>query len=208
MPSVPLSTLAPYAIAALLVLVLGGRWLAGRQDATPAATAPAAHRSASSSAAAAVPRVSLGAAAVSSVVDVAGAVRRPGVYRLRAGARVRDALQRAGGATARANTAAVNLAAKVTDGQQIVVPEHVAAESTATAPASPVGSAAAPTAPVSLNSATLEQLDTLQGVGPSTAQKILEWRTQNGGFASVDDLAQIPGIGPKKLEALRPQVTP
>ena len=63
-------------------------------------------------------------------------------------------------------------------------------------------------APISLNSATLEQLDTLQGVGPSTAQKILDWRTQNGGFASVDDLAQIPGIGPKKLEALRPQVTP
>ena len=208
MPSVPLSTLAPYAIAALLVLVLGGRWLAGRQDATPAATAPAAHRSASSSATAAVPRVSLGAAAVSSVVDVAGAVRRPGVYRLRAGARVRDALQRAGGATARANTAAVNLAAKVTDGQQIVVPERVAAVPSAAAPASSGGSAAAPAAPVSLNSATLEQLDTLPGVGPSTAQKILDWRTQNGGFASVDDLAQIPGIGPKKLEALRPQVTP
>ncbi len=204
MPSVPLSTLAPYAIAAVLVIVLGGRWLAGRQDAAPVAATPASsHRSATPAAAA----VRLSTGAVSSVVDVAGAVRRPGVYRLRPGARVRDALQRAGGATGRANTAAVNLAAKVTDGQQIVVPERVAAVGPAAAGSS-AATATVPAVPISLNSATLEQLDTLQGVGPSTAQKIIDWRAQNGGFASVDDLAQIPGIGPKKLEALRPQVTP
>ncbi len=210
MPSVPLRTLAPYAIAAVLVLVLGGRWLAGGQDGAPAAaTAAAVHRgTASVGATEAPPAVSVSTGAVSSVVDVAGAVRHPGVYRLRAGARVRDALHRAGGATGRANTAAVNLAAKVTDGQQIVVPERAAADRAGVAPTSAGGAAAAPATPISLNGATLEQLDTLQGVGPSTAQKIVDWRTQNGGFASVDDLAQIPGIGPKKLEALRPQVTP
>ncbi len=208
MPSVPLSTIAPYAIAAVLILVLGGRRLAGRQDAAPAAATPAvAHHVAASADPAGASAVSLSTSAGSAVVDVAGAVRRPGVYRLRAGARVRDALQHAGGATRRANTAAVNLAAKVTDGQQIVVPERAVGIAAAPAPSAGASGAMA-VAPISLNSATLEQLDTLQGVGPSTAQKILDWRTQNGGFASVDDLAQIPGIGPKKLEALRPQVTP
>ncbi|HEY5144437.1 MAG TPA: helix-hairpin-helix domain-containing protein [Solirubrobacteraceae bacterium] len=208
MPSLPLSTLAPYAIAAVLVLVLGGRWLAGRQDAAPASPAGAVHRTTAAATTAAEPQVSIPTGAVSSVVDVAGAVRRPGVYRLRAGARVRDALLRAGGATHRANTAAVNLAAKITDGQQILVPERAPGIAGASGPAAAGGAGAGPPVPVSLNGATLEQLDALQGVGPSTAQKILEWRAQSGGFASVDDLAQIPGIGPKKLEALRPQVTP
>lgn len=135
------------------------------------------------------------------VVDVTGEVRRPGVYRLRAGARVQEALRRAGGLTADAEAAGVNRAAKVADGQQIRVPSRVEAHSATTDPGAAPG-------PVSLNAATAEQLDELDGVGPATAQKIIRWRMANGGFASIDDLAQVPGIGPKRLEALRPQVGP
>jgi competence protein ComEA len=146
----------------------------------------------------------------SSTVHVVGAVRRAGVYRLRAGQRVQDAIARAGGATAHADLQAINLAAKVADGQQIVVPRKgsgggAAAGSVA---AEPGGGAAGPASgPVNLNSATAEQLDTLDGVGPATAQKILQFRQQHGGFSSIDDLSQIAGIGPKKLESLRTQVT-
>lgn len=135
------------------------------------------------------------------VVDVTGEVRRPGVYRLRTGARVHEALRRAGGLTAEGDASGVNRAAKIADGQQIRVPERV------DVPPSGAGARAA-AGPVSLNAATAEQLDRLDGVGPATAQKIIDWRTANGGFASVDDLAQVPGIGPKRLEALRPQVGP
>ena len=141
------------------------------------------------------------------LVHVAGAVRRPGVYRLRAGARVEDAVQRAGGARASADVNAINLAAKVADGQQVVVPRRAAPRG-AVAVAGSRGRAVGGAAPVSLNTATLEQLDTLDGVGPATAQKILDWRTQNGGFRSVDDLSQVPGIGPKRMAALRDKVQP
>jgi competence protein ComEA len=145
----------------------------------------------------------------SALVHVAGAVHEPGVYRLRAGERVKDALERAGGPRNGADLNAVNLAAKVADGQQVVVPRRgaggaVAATGTGS-PAGTDGGGAAPP-PVSLNSATAEQLDTLDGVGPATAQKILQWRQQNGGFRSIDDLAEVPGIGPKRLAALRPRV--
>ena len=149
------------------------------------------------------------------VVHVAGAVRRPGVYRLRDGSRVGDALARAGGAARGADSAAVNLAAKLVDGQQVLLPRRTggghATGGAGTAPASPApagGAAPATPGPISLASATLEQLDTLDGVGLITAQKILDWRQKTGGFASVDDLAQIPGIGPKRLESLRSQVVP
>ena len=114
-------------------------------------------------------------------------------------------MRRAGGATRRADAAAVNLAAKVADGQQIRVPERAPAGGAV--PAVP-GTGTVPAGPVSLNGATAEQLDQLDGVGPATAAKIIAWRTANGGFSSVDDLAQVAGIGPKKLEALRPQVAP
>uniref|UniRef100_A0A6J5Z330 Unannotated protein n=1 Tax=freshwater metagenome TaxID=449393 RepID=A0A6J5Z330_9ZZZZ len=139
-------------------------------------------------------------------VHVAGAVRRPGVYRLAAGSRVRDAVRRAGGASRRGDSNAINLAAKVADGQQILVPLR-ASDGSPGVGASGSGGAVAG-GPVSLGSATAEQLDTLDGVGPATAAKIIQWRTDHGGFSSVDDLGEIPGIGPKKLEALRPQVTP
>ena len=133
------------------------------------------------------------------------------MYRLPAGARVRDAVERAGGARASGDVNAINLAAKVADGQQIVVPSRArgGAPAAASAPAGGAAAAgAAPGPPISLNSATAEQLDTLDGVGPATAQKIIAWRTQHGGFRSVADLGQVPGIGPKKLAALKDRVQP
>jgi competence protein ComEA len=132
---------------------------------------------------------------------------------------VQEAVRRAGGARRGANVNGINLAAKVVDGQQVVVPSRTPSGSdgpaaAAGAPAEgsgPAGAAAAgvaPGPPISLNNATAEQLDTLDGVGPATAQKIIAWRTQHGGFRSVADLGQVPGIGPKKLAALRDRVQP
>ena len=127
------------------------------------------------------------------VIHVAGAVRQPGVYRLRSGARVDDAVQRAGGATRRAELGGLNLAAKLEDGRQVLVPERVRAGG---APPSAGATAAAPAQgqPLNLNTATLEQLDTLSGIGPLTAQKILDFREERGGFGSVEELGEIPGI--------------
>jgi len=138
------------------------------------------------------------------VVDVAGAVRRPGLYRLRAGARIADALARAGGATARADTALVNLAAPLADGEQVLVPARVPGAGGATAGGGP----AAPGGPLDLNAATAAQLDALPGIGPVTAQKIVDYRQAHGPFRSVDDLAAIPGIGPAKIDDLRGLVIP
>lgn len=139
------------------------------------------------------------------VVHVVGAVRRPGLYRLKGGARIADAVRRAGGTTRKANLEAINLAAPVEDGLQVVVPRRLPP-----APAGAPGDAAAPAAggPVHLNTASLEQLDTLPGVGPVTAQKIVDWRQTHGAFTSVDDLDAIPGIGPARLEQLRDLVAP
>lgn len=145
------------------------------------------------------------ASAGGSLVHVAGAVRHPGVYRVGADARVRDAVRRAGGASRSADLNLVNLAARVTDGQQVVVPRRPPA---VTAGSSIPGEGDAQRGPVSLASATVEQLDALDGVGPAIAQKIVDWRTKHGAFSSVDDLDQVPGIGPGKLEALRGQLTP
>jgi competence protein ComEA len=136
------------------------------------------------------------------VVHVVGAVRRAGLFRLRDGSRVADALARAGGPTRHADLAAVNLAAPLVDGEQVVVPRR-----------GPDGSAAVTAAPgagakVSLGSATVDQLDELPGVGPVTAQKIVDWRATHGPFRSVDDLDDVPGIGPARIEQLRDLVTP
>jgi competence protein ComEA len=138
-------------------------------------------------------------------VDVVGAVRRPGLYRLRARSRVADAVGRAGGPTRNAQLDLINLAALVADGEQVVVPRRGAI---APAAAGAGGSAAAAGGPVHLNGATLEQLDALPGVGPVTAKKIIDYRTQHGGFSSVDELDAVPGIGPARLADLRPLVAP
>ena len=142
------------------------------------------------------------------VVHVVGEVRRPGLYRLRDGARIADAVHRAGGALRDADLAAVNLAAPLVDGIQVFVPSRVAAG--AVAPAGGAGSAGGGAAGglVSLSSATVDELDELPGVGPITAQKIIDYRTEHGPFASVDDLDAVPGIGPTRIEQLRELVTP
>jgi competence protein ComEA len=146
------------------------------------------------------------------VVHVVGAVRRPGLLRLREGARVADAVARAGGATNGADLAALNLAAPLVDGVQVLVPRRV--ENVATE-APPAGAAASPASPYagaatkpSLATATADELDELPGVGPITAQKILDYRAAHGPFRSVEDLDAVPGIGPARIEQLRDLVTP
>lgn len=149
------------------------------------------------------------------VVHVVGAVRRPGLYRLRDGARVADAVARAGGATRGAQLAALNLAAPLVDGVQVLVPRRVVAVAGATTDADGSGPGAGASAgsaslapKPSLSSATVEELDVLPGVGPVTAQRIVDYRTAHGPFRSVDDLDAVPGIGPTRIEQLRDLVTP
>lgn len=140
------------------------------------------------------------------VIDVSGRVRRPGIVVLPAGSRVVDALKKAGGARRGVDLSGLNLARPVIDGEQILVgvaPVPGVAASAAGEPRAP----GAPPGLVSLNAATLEQLDTLPGVGPVTAQAILDWRTANGGFRSVDQLLEVDGIGEKTLAELAPLVT-
>jgi len=227
MPEIPRTRLLAYALAALLVAVVGVWSLRREAAGAPGASgAPAGdHRGGSGrntapgsgedgDATAGVPDASAGVSverppAASPVVHVAGAVRRTGVYRLPDGSRVQDAVRRAGGATPDANLDGINLAAKVADGQQIVVPaETPVAPTGGAAPAGGSAGETPPAGPVGLNAATLEQLQTLDGVGPATAEKIVAWRTEHGGFRSVDDLGQVPGIGPKRLAALREHVQP
>jgi competence protein ComEA len=139
------------------------------------------------------------------VVDVAGAVRRPGLYRFAAGTRVAAALAAAGGATAHADVALVNLAAPLADGEQIVVPVRGAAAGTAGASS---GSASSPAGPLDLNSASAEQLDALPGIGPATAEKIVAYRQEHGAFHSLAELDAVPGIGAGRIAQLKGLVVP
>lgn len=137
------------------------------------------------------------------LVHVAGAVRDPGVYEIGPGARVVEVIREAGGPTRRADLAALNLAATLEDGQQVLVPERARPGAPAAA-----GTSAAADAQVRLASATPEQLEALDGIGPTLASRIVEWRDAHGGFRSVDDLLDVPGIGPTRLESLRTKVVP
>lgn len=175
--------------ALAVVALLAGRWLvsAGAPAEQPLVRPPVQ--------VAAAPTV-----AAALVVDVEGAVRRPGLYRLAQGSRVAEAVARAGGATRHADTSLVNLAAPLADGVQIVVPRRGGS-------AQGVGGGAAPGGvvggPVHLNSASAADLDALPGVGPVTAQKIVDYRQQHGPFTALDDLDAIPGIGAARIEQLR-----
>ena len=195
MPHLPLSRshAVLLALGLLAVLAVGGRRLAdvgsARTSAPLRATATELRP----------------AAPVRLIVHVAGAVRRPGVYRFRDGARVADAVARAGGAVRGSDLSALNLAAPLADGTQVLVPRR--ADTTAPASAAP-GDGGVQGGKVHLSTATVDQLDTLPGVGPVTAQKIVDWRTAHGPFRTVDDLDAIPGIGPARIEQLRELVEP
>jgi competence protein ComEA len=203
--------LALYVALGLVVCFLGARYLSAQVTRGDAGGAGAAlERPADAPKPSPPASVRVGRADGGRVtVHVAGAVRLPGVYRLHAGARVDDALRRAGGPRPRADLTAVNLAAKLEDGRQVLVPERGTAPAATAAPAGATGdaSAAAPAQPVNLNTATLEQLDTLDGVGPGIAKRILDYRQQHGGFERVEELGEVPGIGAKRLATLTPLVT-
>ncbi len=152
------------------------------------------------------------------MVDVVGKVRRPGLARLALGSRVADAIAAVGGVSSGAVLSRVNLARKVIDGEQIVVPGPGEPAIPAAGPVPGAGADAGsvggsisgpvggPPEPIDLNTATLSQLDTLPGVGPVTAERIIAWRTQHQRFSQVDELGEVDGIGPKTLEQLRPLV--
>jgi competence protein ComEA len=187
--TVPRRRALAFALLGAVALLFGVRHLAGAGG-PAAAPAPLALQAAVT-------------AQKSLVVHVVGAVRRPGLYQVVDGSRVADAVRRAGGATRHADLSLINLAAPLADGLQVVVPRRQAATAMAG-----TGSESSPAGPVHLNTATLEQLDALPGVGPVTAQKILDYRQENGAFTSVDDLDAVPGIGPARLENLRELVAP
>ncbi len=140
------------------------------------------------------------------VVHVSGAVESPGLYRVPEGSRVADLVKRAGGLKPRADLTVVNLAAPLADGEHVIVTRRPLLDPVAAVGVAGLGGA--PTGPVHLSTATIDQLDELPGVGPVTAQKIVDWRTEHGPFRSVDDLDQIPGIGPARIEQLRDLVVP
>lgn len=184
MPQISRRRALAYVLALLAVLTLAGR-VALRSETPAPRAAPAALK--------AEP-----VAVRKLLVHVVGAVRKPGLYRLREGSRVDDAITRAGGPTPKAALDLVNLAAPVADGQQVVVPSE--GEPAASAGGSGIGTTGGR---VHLNSATLDELDELPGIGPVTAQKILDYRTAHGAFGSVDELDAVSGIGPARLAELR-----
>jgi competence protein ComEA len=200
MPTITRGRALAYLAVLVVVLVVAGRFLIGSDRAET--TRPAAQTFAA---------LELETSPTPSetvddlvVVHVAGAVRHPGLYRLPRGSRVDDAIREAGGARPRAALELVNLAALIGDGQQVVVPVRNIATGPPTTGGSPEAS---PAGPVNLNAATLAELDALPGIGPVTAQKILDYREQHGSFSSLDELDAIPGIGPARLEQLRELVT-
>jgi competence protein ComEA len=204
--------------AAVLVAVLAVRALGGGgADPPPLAVepAPAGARQGGEPGATGTSGPSAGATVL---VQVAGEVVHPGVYQVAAGARVQDAVARAGGLTSRADQAGINLVAKVADGQQVIVPRRGAAAGAqagaggagpgAGGTAGSGGAAGAGGAKVSLGSATVQQLDSIDGIGPTLAQRIVAYRQQHGGFSSVDELRQVDGIGEKRFQSLRAAVAP
>lgn len=196
MPDLSRSQIAVYGAIAVLLLLLGARAI--RAEGSSGSSSGTSFSSGDGG------RLSLDSGSAGDVVvDVTGAVSRPGVYRLPASARVTDAVDRAGGVTGAALLEAINLAARLADGQQVVVPE----KGPGGGPLAAAGGASEE-GPISLGTATVEQLDTIDGIGPVTAQDIVDFREQQGGLSSVDQLDQISGIGPATMEALRERLQP
>lgn len=193
MPEMSRSQLVVYAAVAVALLLVGMRAIRGEQAAEPS-FAVASGKSGEAS-------FSVGGSGGDLVVHVAGAVRRPGVYRMPAGSRVDDAVRRAGGAAPRASLEAINLAARLADGQQVVVPESIPGGAA-------VATAAGEEGPISLGTATAEQLEEIEGIGPVTAADIIGFRDEHGGLSSIDQLDQVPGIGPATMESLRARLQP
>ncbi len=184
-----------WTVAAVVAVLLGVRFLGGGDPAPPAVEVGGGPGTKQTHGAGGRARPA------GPYVHVAGAVRRPGLYRLPQGARVAAAVRRAGGPAKSADLNLINLAARLRDGQQVVVPAAAAAGGASASPA-------APNAPISLGAATVEQLDGLDGIGPTLAERIVEHRQASGGFASIDQLAEVDGIGEKRLEALKAALTP
>jgi competence protein ComEA len=211
-PALSRSQLLLYGALGVALLLLGARWIRSadaREGSTEYSSGAPPGSSAGANSGGGAPQASfsIGADGEDVVVHVAGAVRDPGVYRLPAGSRVTDALERAGGGTASADADAINLAARLADGQQIIVPVKAKSPPGVAAGAgSP--DAAAPDAPISLGTATLEDLDTIEGIGPVTAQDIIDFRDSHGGVSDIDELDQVTGIGPATMEALRARLQP
>ena len=198
------------ALVALVVVVAIG-WAAFVRGSAAAAPPPeltmprAGSTSPSTSASASAPGSTLAdGRAQTAYVHVAGAVLHPGLYRLGGSPRVADAIDAAGGVAADADLDAVNLAAAVADGERVYVPRL--GEPPPTPPAGAVATGTADTGPIDLNTATVDQLDALPGIGPSTAEAIIAYRQEHGRFRSVDELLEVRGIGPSKLENLRDKV--
>jgi competence protein ComEA len=197
MPELSRSQIVVYGAVAVALLLVGARAIRAEGGAETYASAASAERAGEG-------RFSISSGGSDVVIDVAGAVRRPGVYRLPAGARVVDAIARAGGPTGVALLEGINRAARLADGQQVVVPE----EGPGGSALGVAGVAGADEGPISLGTATVEQLDTIEGIGPVTAEKIVEYRDQHGGLASVEQLDEVSGIGPATMESLRARLQP
>jgi competence protein ComEA len=207
MPEISRSQVAVYGAVAIAVLLIGVRAIRAEGESGGQGGA-ASWGSGQSSGGGSFDLASEGSGDI--VVDVAGAVVDPGVYRLPSGARVVDAVRRAGGPLRSALLGAVNRAARLADGQQVVIPERVPAGAGPTAAGASAAAApgAADQGPISLGTATAEQLETIEGIGPVTASDIIEFRDQHGGLASVEQLNQVSGIGPTTMEALRDGLQP
>ncbi|HSI79247.1 MAG TPA: ComEA family DNA-binding protein [Solirubrobacterales bacterium] len=196
MPELSRAQVLVYGAIAVALLLVGARWIRSSEPVVASGEPEEGITIASPGG---------GARGGDLVVHVAGEVRKPGIYELRAGSRVADAVESAGGATGTAALDGINLAATLADGQQVVVPARARPGAGITPGATAAGAAEGP---FSLGTATVEQLETIEGIGPVTAAKIVEFRDQRGGVGSIEELEEIHGIGPATIDRLRERLQP